>query len=75
MKEWDRRVSERHGFESTAADCLAFKYMRDVSAAVVLRRGEGRGGGLALRVLVVGNRKHCCSTPSNNSPQSALLNP
>ncbi|GBF92870.1 hypothetical protein Rsub_05489 [Raphidocelis subcapitata] len=29
MKEWDRRPMERAGFENTAADCLAFKYMRD----------------------------------------------
>ncbi|KAI8471380.1 MAG: hypothetical protein J3K34DRAFT_417430 [Monoraphidium minutum] len=29
MKEWDRRPGERAGFDATAADCLAFKYMRD----------------------------------------------
>lgn len=29
MKEWDRRPTERHGFDSTAGDCLAFKYLRD----------------------------------------------
>jgi hypothetical protein len=41
LKEWDRRPLERHGFEPSAADCLAFKYMRDVSAgsASALRSG------------------------------------
>lgn len=42
MKEWDRRPSERQGFANTAADCLAFKYMRDVSAG--RRLGSGRLG-------------------------------
>lgn len=36
MKEWDRRPLERSGFDSSAGDCLAFKYMRDVRR----RRGE-----------------------------------
>lgn len=31
MKEWDRRANERQGYSNTAGDCLAFKYMRDVS--------------------------------------------
>jgi hypothetical protein len=39
MKEWDRRPGERQGFQNTAGDCLAFKYMRDV-------RGRGGKGGL-----------------------------
>ena len=31
MKEWERREQERHGFTFHPADCLAFKYLRDVS--------------------------------------------
>ena len=31
MKEWERRPSERRGFSDGPGDCLAFKYMRDVS--------------------------------------------
>ena len=41
MKEWDRRPAERYGFESTAGDCMAFKYLRDVR-----ERGEGGRWGL-----------------------------
>jgi hypothetical protein len=31
MKEWDRRRGERTGFDSSPGDCMAFKYLRDVS--------------------------------------------
>jgi hypothetical protein len=31
MKEWDRRPSERQGFNDGPGDCLAFKFLRDVS--------------------------------------------
>lgn len=31
MKEWDRRTNERFGFSDLPGDCLAFKYLRDVS--------------------------------------------
>jgi hypothetical protein len=31
MKEWERRPTERLGFSDGPADCMAFKYMRDVS--------------------------------------------
>lgn len=31
MKEWERRPTERVGFTESPADCLAFKYFRDVS--------------------------------------------
>ena len=31
MKEWERRPSERSGFSDHPGDCLAFKYLRDVS--------------------------------------------
>lgn len=48
MKEWDRRPSERSGFNDGPGDCMAFKYLRDVRAPV--RRGvpgpgcrQGRG--------------------------------
>lgn len=47
MKEWDRRPLERYGFENTAGDCLAFKYMRDVRPA-----GTGREGGAWGRAVV-----------------------
>jgi hypothetical protein len=40
MKEWDRRPTERQGFNDGPADCLAFKYLRDVSGG----RGPGGGG-------------------------------
>eukprot|EP00882_Tetradesmus_deserticola_P013476 GHRQ01014308.1.p1 GENE.GHRQ01014308.1~~GHRQ01014308.1.p1 ORF type:complete len:282 (+),score=62.46 GHRQ01014308.1:65-910(+) len=31
MKEWERRMGERTGFSNSPGDCLAFKYLRDVS--------------------------------------------
>jgi hypothetical protein len=31
MKEWERRPGERTGFSDSPGDCLAFKYLRDVS--------------------------------------------
>jgi hypothetical protein len=31
MKEWERRETERHGFSDQPGDCMAFKYLRDVS--------------------------------------------
>lgn len=31
MKEWDRRRGERTGFNDSPGDCMAFKYLRDVS--------------------------------------------
>jgi hypothetical protein len=36
MKEWERRPGERNGFSDSPGDCLAFKYLRDVSAAAVV---------------------------------------
>jgi hypothetical protein len=32
MKEWDRRRGERTGFNNSPGDCMAFKYLRDVSS-------------------------------------------
>lgn len=52
MKEWERRPSERSGFSFAPGDCLAFKYLRDVSGVGFLG-GEawsvlkGKGGGLS----------------------------
>ncbi len=31
MKEWERRPLERNGFTNLPGDCMAFKYLRDVS--------------------------------------------
>ncbi len=31
MKEWERRPGERQGFSDGPGDCMAFKYLRDVS--------------------------------------------
>lgn len=32
IKEWVRREGDKQGFSNAPADCLAFKYYRDVSA-------------------------------------------
>lgn len=34
MKEFERRPLERYGFTESPADCLAFKYLRDVSGCM-----------------------------------------
>jgi hypothetical protein len=41
MKEWERRLGERTGFDDSPGDCMAFKHLRDVSTA--------GGGGAAAR--------------------------
>ncbi len=76
MKEYERRPTERTGFTEHPADCLAFKYLRDVSGGA--GRGWGRGAGTTqadllggtclcgtlhvfLRVYVVGGTRGACS--------------
>ena len=36
MKEWERRPKERAGFSDLPADCMSFKFLRDVSPCVYL---------------------------------------
>jgi hypothetical protein len=36
MKEWDRRRGERTGFNNSPGDCMAFKYLRDVSRGALV---------------------------------------
>lgn len=45
MKEYERRPTERTGFTEHPADCLAFKYLRDVSSGAGAGGSGGWGGG------------------------------